>query len=606
MATIPSFEDLLVAVRDGLGLASKTNLNKKRFKDFEMNLKGQTEMAAKLLNDIFEALDMDEQASRDALGNIMEWANFSQALELNVWTGNASEKQVLWHMLTYVYVPELARRLAFWSLAGTGARQPFDSGMPSEKFWFLPNWDVEHSKITLPVPQVIDWLLDLLGASSFQQFKDELGRKDIREKEGCDDSALRTLQNWRNGTSPQSAEIINQFFGDDTAFSFSGAFEPSMATIRQRFRIARMTQEGYKSLLKALCGNEVKPSCTDPAKNKLLQLLGLFSRVYNLTIEAWKNADSVEEQDVWFEARMTELEKTDLLMSITPSLKSTAYLKLADHLTRKFREMTPDSPLEDLVPIGESEGVAKAVMKRWLIGFKQEADEARDLEKLLDKARRSSPWRALEVETNYGVVYQFVQDEHISPNARAFALKRLRDLASTPSQTAEIINLELHFLLDGDTKQRPKDIQQRVQSLIDEAQVSQGYDVWKASLLRLRAKHWLMQNEFGKACVDFKAALEACSQRSFGGLKGDIARDGWAAEIAANGFIPNNQEVYYRNMLRYGVLPHGVTSIEDSAVWCDEFFWNDLYRPYPGFVRNKRLSQSEVDTALGETAGQSR
>lgn len=666
MATLPSFESALLVVRDGLGLKPRPDLKKSRFRNLEMNLQNHTQLAGELLDDIFEALEMDEQARRDAMGNIMEWAGFNKALELNTWTGNASEKQVLWHMLAYSYVPGMARRLAFWSLAGVHGQRPIDAGMPGGEFWFLPNWDDKKHTLTLPVPQVIDWLLDLLDAPSFKESRGGLGRKHLREDRG-DDSVVPTLRGWHKGTTPQSAEQIQQIFGDDAVLNFAGTFpfdkslsdedqfeaalaftlrkelnattlhdqipmtvarltavlnrtapdeekqefvrqialryaKPSMATIRQRLRVARMTQEGYKSLLKALCGDEVEPTCTDPAKNKLLQLLALFHNVYNLTIAAYKNADTDEAQDGWFESRLAPWDKADLLLSIVPSQRETAYLDLGKRLTRKFMTLKPDSPLEDLVPLGD--GNAKEVIQRRLLGLKQEYEEDIRLMSLVEKVRQSSPGRALEAESSYWVVSQFAQKENLSPNARALAIKRLNDLAATPGQTVGAIVLELGFLLNGEPKQRPKDIQQRVQYLVDKAEINpQGYGEWKAPLLRLRAKHWLMQNEFEKACKDFKDALKACSERGFGGVRGEIARDGLATDIAVNGFIPQNQEVYYRDMLHYGMFPDGMVSIEDTAVWCDGFFWNDLYHPYPGMERKERLAKKDFEAVILETFG---
>lgn len=631
-----------------------------------MEFQNHTKLTEKLLVEIFEALDMDEQACMDAVGNLQEWANFHKHLELNTWTGNASEQQVLWHVLAYSYVPGLARRLAFWTLHNVKNKlPPLDAGMPGGKFWYLPHWDRENDKLDLPVPQVIEWLLDLLDAPSFHEFQTNLERERFKEK-GGDEAVIRNLQNWRKGTKPQSAELIEDIFSNEVTLIFGGTFEldktlkledqfqsarafvlrkgldatalqhqipmavarlnavlngnvpevekqsfvhqialryakPSMTTIRQRLLLARMTQEGYKSLLKTLCGKEIEPTCTDPAKNKLLQLLALFQNIYNLTIAAPDNADTVEDEDAWFEAQLAPWDRADLLLSITPSLRNTAYRALAQRLTRKFISMTLDSPLEDLVPL--SEGDAKAIIERRIFDLQQQAEEDRRLMVLIDKVRRSSPWRALEAEPSYWVVSQFVHTQNLSPSAQALAIKRLRDLATNPGQTVQAIILELGFLLNTEPKLRPKDILQRVQSLLDEAQASQGYDEWKAPLLRLRAKHWLMQNEFDKASTDFKAALEACSERGFGGVRGEIARDGLATDITVNGFIAQNQEVYYRNMLWYDMFPDRIASIEDTAVWCDDFFWNDLYHPYPGIERKERLAKKAFEAVLVETFG---
>ena len=663
MALLPSFENLLLEVHQGLGL--ERDPRKKKFVEQKMQLENHTEMTAKLISDIFESLNMDEQACKDVMGNLLEWAHFHQALELRTWTGNASKQQVLWHLLAYSYVPGVARRLAFWSLAGIQRGLPMDAGMPGGKFWFLPNWDVENDKIDLPLHQVIDWLLDLLDAPISQDLGKQIGRN-TTEEAGLDFSAVRDLKNWRKETMPQSAKKFAQVFPDGAALSFRGSFQldqnlatetqfqaaltlvlhkglnaetlrhqipmtverlksifdssapdeekqqfirlialryaqPSMATIRQRFRVARLAQDGYERLVKELCGDDVKPGCTDPAKNRLLQLLALFQNIYNLTIAAWKAGGSHQEQDAWFEARLAPWDKADLLLSIVPSYKKEAHLGVAERLTRKFMAMEPNSPLQDMVPLGE--GDAGAVIKSRFLSLKHDFEEDYRLKELHDRTRRSSPWRALQAETSYRVVSQFVHAEDLPADIRALAIKRLYEIGTKPGQTVGTNLLEIGFLLNGDPKKRPKDIQQSVEQLLNGAQASQGYVEWKAPLLRLQAKHRLMQNDFEGACVDFKAALAACSERNFGATRGEIAKDAWATEMAVQGFIPNNQEVYYRDMLRYDMFVRGVATFEDAAVVCEDFFWTDLYQPYPGFEQPKRQTQELLEAAMGETFG---
>ena len=668
MALISSFENILLEIHQSLGLERPQSRYISKFSDLGLSLEIHQKMAEKLLAEIFSALEMDPQAKDDASDNMLQWAGFHKALELNTWTGNASEKQVLWHLLAYAYIPGLARHLAFWSLAGMQAQQPFDAGMPGGEFWFLPHWDTQKNTLQLPVPQVIDWLLDLLDAPSLQGLNAELGPKD-KSPDGKHDDLVRTLKNWRKGSTPKSTKKIELLFDKDVQLNFSGTFpldenltneeqfktaldlvlqkgldakalrnqipmtverlepivngnaseeekqefvrlialryaKPLMQTIRQRLRIARMTQDGYERLLKTLCG-EVEATCTDPAQNKLLQLLALFQNIYNLTIAGWQSTDTNthEEEDAWFEARLAPWDKADLLLSIVPSQKETAYLTLAERLTRKFMVLEPDSPLEDLVPLGDGGADAETVVMRRILALKQEHEEDEHLMALIDKVRRSSPWRALEAEPSFWVLSQFAHEKAISPNARGMAIKRMRDLAATPGQTVQTIMLELHFLINGEPNQWPKDIQQRVQLLLNEAQASQGYEEWKAPLLRLRAKHRLMQNDFQGACKDFKVALDACSERSFGGARGEIARDGFATQIAVVGFEPTQQERYYRNMLSYDIFPNGKVSIEDAATLSEEFFWSDLYRPYPGFEREERLTKEMFEKVLGETFG---
>lgn len=406
---------------------------------------------------------------------------------------------------------------------------------------------------------------------------------------------MRNLANWRKGSTPQSAEMIDAMFPDSAVLNFAGTDlhtePPSMRTIRRRLKIARLAQHGYEQLLEALCGDE----------NKLLQLLELFHRVYNLTIAASQHGDTDEAQDAWFEDQLVPWDKLDLLLSITPSCRVTACKDLAKQLTRKFMTLEPDSPLQDMVPIGSIFG---PIVKLRIAQLRQQHEEDLRLDGLMDRVRRSSPWRALQAEPSYWVISQIAHTENLPAEIRSMAAQRLRELATTPGQTVEALMPDISFLILCEPRRRPKDAQQRVQTLLDTVEKDQqGYEEWRAPLLNLRAKHRLMQNDFEGARVEFKDALAACSKRNFGPLRGEVARDGWATEMASVGFIPNNQEIYYRHMLMHGMFSEEPISIEDAAVWCEEYFWNDLYHPYPDVPRMERLTKKVYEAVLAETFG---
>lgn len=666
MARIPSFEDTLLEVHKSLGLVGYAPIQKTRFTYLEMPLENHAEMGQELLESIFKVLDMDGLAQKDALGNVMEWANFHKALELNLWTGNASEQQVLWHLLAYSYIPALARRLAFWSLDGDSRQQPMDAGMPGGKFWFIPHWDQKSDQIALPVPNVIRWLLDLLG-QPLDEISGDLGAEKYREQ-GASEVVRRNLENWLDGTLPKSAKFINDLFPDEAKLRFSGVFQiddaleteekyrkalafvrqkkmsaealwaeipmtperlrpvlsetasddekhefvrllalryaqPSMRMIRQRLLVARLTQDGYQRLVKFLCP-KVDVTCTDPNKNKVLQLIGLFETIYNMTIESWQRTTNEADEDACFESLLPDLGKTDLFLSILPSARDTAYQEQAGCLTRRFCRMAKDSPLEDLIPMRKED--AGEITRCRVEQLKQEFDEDVCLEKLLERIRCSSPWRALQAEHGYWVVCQVPGREDLPLKVRQMAVNRMRELATSPGQVVSAILLELGFLLNCDPKVRPKDAMQKVEHLLDEALASPGAVEWKAPLLRFRAKHRLAQNDFTGACADFRLALDACSERSFGGLRGEVARDGFAVEVAENGFSPKvgkNQKEYHRNMLAYGMFPDGPVSLEDTAAWCENFFWTDLYQPYSGFARKEGPATIQFKAAFEETFG---
>lgn len=666
MACVPSFEESLLEVHKSLGLVGYAPIQKTRFADLEMPLENHAQMGQEILESIFKALDMDVSAQEDAFGNVMGWASFHKALELNLWTGKASEQQVLWHLLAYSYIPGLARHLAFWSLDGDNRQQPMDTGMPGGKFWFIPHWDQQKDQIELPVPNVIHWLLDLLG-QQVDEISSDLGSEKYRQQ-GASDVVRRNLGNWLDGTLPKSAKFINDLFPDEAKLRFSGVFQiddvleadekyrkalafvrqrkmsaealwseipmtperlepvlnetasegekrefvrllalryaqPSMRLIRQRLLVARLTQDGYQRLVKFLCP-KVDVTCTDPNKNKVLQLIGLFETIYNLTIQSWRLTTNEADEDACFESLLSELGNSDLFLSILPSARETAYQELAGRLTRRFCRMEADSPLEDLILIRKED--AGEITYRREKQLKQEFDEDVRLANLLERIRCSSPWRALQAESAYWVVGQVPGREDLPLKVRQMAVYRMRELATTPGQIVLAILHELGFLLDCDRTARPKDAMQQVEHLLNEAQASPGSVEWKAPLLRFRAKHRLAQNDFSGASADFRLALYACSERSFGGLRGEIARDGLAVEVAENGFSPKvgkNQQEYHRNMLAYGMFLDGPASLEDTVAECENYFWTDLYQPYSGFARQEGPATIQLKAVFEQAFG---
>lgn len=656
MAHIPTIEEMLVEIRQSLGL--ERDVREAKFSRFEAKLETHFDVMQKLLEEIFTALQMDEYDCKAFFRNLEEFAGVNKALELKVWTGNASQQQVLWHLLAYSYVPYFARRLAFWAIENTPNGLPaIDRGMPGGKFWFLPDIDIKNKSVKMPIAQVCEWLLDLLGDNSFYGIEEKIER--TKAKRNIEKTPTeRTLQNWRRGGLTQSASKIDEVFDEDLELNFNGAFipdadktleeqlnqaiafinskqlnnpeiihdqipmnmeklesvlngtataelksdfvaqiatryaKPSMHVIRQRLKIARMTQDGYERLLKYLCPN-TQLDCTDPNQNKLIQLLSLFHTIYNLTIDAYQQSPSSElEQEAYFDSKLTPWDKADLLMSIAPSMRGKIDQYFPKRLTKIFLGLTPKSPLENLVSLDEES--EKLIIPKRLELIKSDFEEERRISQLRERIRVASPWRTLLSEDNYWVLSQLAQQPDFSAKIKNMVLKRLREIAENESQKVEVNIIELDSLLNVDAKERATDAKSRVQFLLDESKGSKAYEEWKAPLLRFSAKHKLFQNNLEGAVNDFKQALRACEERSFAGLRGEIARDGFATELVLNGLIKNNQEIYYRNMLAYMEWPNGSIAFEDATVECEEFFWDTLYQPYPEV--EKFVTQSKLVT----------
>ena len=654
MTALPQVQALLLEIHQSLGRETYQTKIKDNFAQGRGTIESLKDMVSEILESIFEGLDMDPRPRLDAIDSLMEFGNAHKFLELNIWTFAADQRQVLWSLLSHFYIPSLARRIAFWNLG-----QPMDKGMPGGRFWYLPELEEKDGQTSfhMPVAQVVDWLLDLLEASSKQEKASLLGQSQKA------DEFLRSLYNWSKGASTITAKKIEEYFaGDDNArLDFKGVFtpdprqtpveqfnqalkfvqrkgltasalrleipmtqedvleavldgqadeatqaafvhhvaeryaQPTMRTIRQRLRVARMVQDGYIRLLKTLCPG-TDPLCADPQQNKLLQLFALYKGVYNLTIDAWRHGHHLGEaaENQWFDEHLPPWDKHSLLLSITPSLRHMGNQVLAHWLTRQFFDMQPGAPLEDCFPLDAAQ--APAILQRKLERIQTFDNEIVRENQLIERIQTSSPWRALQGEASYWVVAQVAQNPAISPVARQAATQRLRELANTPAQTVQTVMLELDAYLNAEKRHRPKDVQARVEALLAEAEASEGYALWKAPLLQYKAKHLLACNDFAGAECLFKQALEAGRERNYGPFVGEAGWDGLACAVANQRLITDNHNPYYRAILQGDVVDcsDGIPSIQEVARQAAEYFWSTLYKPYPGVEAEQQRSLAET------------
>ncbi|EQM76124.1 ankyrin repeat domain-containing protein [Stutzerimonas stutzeri] len=655
MATLPLTEAILLEIHQSLGCPSYPTTKKNKFATGQDSLAAHKAMGEEVLHAIFDALDMDPRACIDAIDNLTEFGNAYKYLELNTWTFAADERQVLWMLLGYFYMPGLARRAAFWNLG-----EALDKGMPGGRFWYLPEPREMDGQSSLypPAAQVLDWLLDLLGMT-LEEFADQRSES----TDGGHDGLRRSLYNWRMGTTPDLS-TIKKYFSKDLQVEFKGAFAldessslaeqfadalefvtrkqlstdqlrleipmtqtgrleailggsaddeekaafvgylarryaaPSTQTIRQRLLFARMVQDGYTRLLKFLCPG-VDRQCADARQNKLLQLFAIYKLVYNLTIDAWRNYRDQGEaaENAWFEEHLPPLERHGLFLSILPSRRETAALELAHLLTRHFSEVQAGAEFED--HLGLDAESALPITQRNAERTAAFADELNTELHLVARMKNSSSWRALQSEHRYWVVSQVANHPDLSPRAKEAAIQRLRVLAITPARTVQTILLELNAYLNGEHKQRPKDSRKRVQALLDEAEASEGFALWKSAILQYKAKHLLACNDLEGAGKLFRAALDAGLERNYGPLRGEIARDCLALVVANQKLIPESHEKYYREMLAGGMVEDSeIPSIEDTARWAGDYFWSTLYKPYPGIERLQPLAREKVEKSI--------
>lgn len=655
MSTLPLTEAILLEIHQSLGCPSYPTTKKNKFATGQDSLEAHKAMGEEVLHAIFDALDMDPRARVDAVNNLMEFGNAYKALELNTWTFAADERQILWMLLGYFYMPGLARRAAFWNL-----EEALDKGMPGGRFWYLPEPREVDGKPSLypPAAQVLDWLLDLLGMT-LEEFADQRSES----TDGGHDGLRRSLYNWRKGTTPD-LRTIEKYFANELQVDFKGAFTldssrspaeqfadalgfvtrkqltadqlrleipmtqpdrleaildgsvdddekaafvgylarryaiPSPHTIRQRLLFARMVQDGYTRLLKFLCPS-VDSRCADARQNKLLQLFAIYKFAYNMTIGAWRNCRDQGEaaENAWFEEQLPPTERHGLFLSILPSRRETATMELAHLLTRHFSEVQTGAELKDHVGLDAES--ARPIIQRNAERAAAIADELSAELHLVSRMKNSSSWRALQGEHRYWVISQVAHHADLGPRAREAAIQRLRELAATPAQTVQTIILELDGYLNDERKQRPKDTRSRVQALLDEAEASEGYALWKAAILQYKAKHLLASNDFEGAEKLFREALKAGLERNYGRLRGEVARDCLAMAVANQRLIPESHGKYYREMLAGGMVEGSeIPGTEDTARWAGDYFWSTLYKPYPGIERLQPLARDKVEESI--------
>ncbi|MBK3453243.1 ankyrin repeat domain-containing protein [Pseudomonas sp. MF6754] len=659
MSTLPSFESILLQVHQSLGCKPFQTTLKRDFATGQKQLSHHKEMAHEIFDAIFDALDLDPQACGDIMHNVLDLANFNKHLELNTWTFAADKRQILWMLQGYSYAPSVARVAAFWNL-----EKALDKGMPGGRFWYLPEPREVDGKpnLYLPVAQVVDWLLDLLGMP-LEEFADKRSQRLKDPGDKSSEPLMRSLYNWRKETTPNPASF-KEYFPDEMDVEFKGVFSldsgrsptdqfadaldfvtrkkltadklrleipmtqagrlkaildgaadederatfvgclaeryavPSPHTIRQRLLFARMVQDGYTRLLKLICPS-VDRLCADASQNKLLQLFAIYKHIYNLTIDAWRNCREQGEaaENAWFEERLPSEDKHGLFLSILPSRRETGYLELAHILTRHFFDCQAGAELEDHVGLDAES--AMPIIKRKAQRAVAFADELNTELHLVARMKNSSSWRALQGEHRYWVISQVANHAGLSPRAKGATIQHLRELASTPAQTVQAILLELETYLNNESKQQPKDTCKRVQALLEEAEACEEDQLWRAALLQYKAKHLLACNDFENAEKLFREALEASRERNCGPRRGEIARDCLAMAVANQRLIPESHEKYYREMLAGGMVEGGMApNIEDTARRSADYFWNTLYRPYPGIERMAPLMRERVEESL--------
>jgi len=123
--------------------------------------------------------------------------------------------------------------------------------------------------------------------------------------------------------------------------------------------------------------------------------------------------------------------------------------------------------------------------------------------------------------------------------------------------------------------------------------------------LQYRAKHLLACNDFVGAGKLFNEALQAAQERNYGPLRGEVARDCFAVELANQKLVVNNHGRYFREMLTGGMLGDNeqIPPIEEVARSAFGYFWDSLYKTYPGVPAERPRSLKIFEEMINDLIG---
>ena len=584
MGTIPSFEAILLEIQQSFGLNALQTVQKFRFVNKEKKLSDHLELARKIVTGVLDALRLSNEPKllRDLLLTAEQHFQFNNAVANETRTFAVDDRQIAWCTLAYQFIPGLGRQYAFWSKVA-----PVAPGMSGGDLWFLPRpLPSEPSHLRLPVQVVVEWWLDLLDCS-LDTIWDEAGGAD----------RVRTIQNWKAGGLPSPSVIDMYFLDDhkfsypgayqegpqgtlphrfqhvldfvrnreldaavlaqerpnvpatvfQAALSATATDEekarfvaavkgrwqaPTNDTVRRRFLLARAVQDGYIRLAK-LFSPGVEPNCSDPTRNKLLQLTQLFAKAYRLTVEAGRSSKSEAESNTRFTVTTPDWLAQDLLYSIMPRQDDTPLEFFARFLTDKFRELQGGAEVSDLFAEGKlSAGPATRPTDATAVAAR------REIEGLIERL-------TVAIEAGH----------------RAEAESLLKLLKGHPRNAEFQADIQFH---EGRHRLCGNDVDGAVKCF------DAAFDRCKGG------GYGSLRRHVADACLGAAMAFDRFSEKHEQYFR-----------VAALTLHPSEAEGHDPIL----ELEHGIT-FRDTAVRSSERFWNVLYQPYPGV---ERLAPADKD-----------
>lgn len=405
MSSVPSVEAIILEILQSFGLNKLQTVQKQRYARRQKAISEYQDLTLQILCEVFDSLDYrhEEKLLDDLLTSAGEILQFHSFVENNVRIYGADARQVAWYLLSYQFAPGLGRKYAFWSLTA-----PVAPGMPYGDLWFLPRPSpTAQTRICLPVQVTAEWWLDLLSLPLEKIWADEPDADNlIRNLQNWHKGKLPSPTTIEAAFRLDRTFTYHGTFRDDPAASLALRFErarhfvldqkhlgavdlarelpslppdiieaalsgaaaetqqaaftaavgvrwqePSVATVRRRFLLARVVQDCHVRLAK-LISPDVEPTNADPKTNKILQLWALFEKTYWLTIAADKGCTSEAESNARFLELVPQWLSDDLLRLVMPTATQSPNAQ-AKWYSARFRELGASSVLSDLFSDGQ-------------------------------------------------------------------------------------------------------------------------------------------------------------------------------------------------------------------------------------------------------------
>lgn len=580
----PNILMMAIEIRQSL-LGAIDPKKKKRVYEDTLPFEASKKEMGKLFDEICDALEFDEEDKDTFAFHVRHIDAFNGQLSSNLQSYNASQEKFLWLILAYSIVPGISRIVTYWSQGP----EVLDKGMPGGYFWFIPTLECDQNRalfIRMPVPKVIEWLSDLLGDNAQEQI--------IMHARTDNDSALRTLNNWKSGDSLPDIKKIREYFSDKASFEFKGCFQvdknlPINDKVKQaiafmnekdmapeelakqipeeeesirKFLEGKLDDESNQGMVESLSVRYAKPTnkrirqvltfarmmqdgyqrlvnylqpnvnCYSPGEeNKVLQLIGLFQYIYNVANDAYN--DARDHEILCYKQRIP-----------SPSV---------EELEKKhFEDMiSPELKSAACVSLIQSKGSCIEILTNLINKKTIDENKADDLENIY-----SNPNVNLKNRDDFEVLRNRIEcmkkDERGLKLLKNHYLKQFEELAVTNKQKIIFLYNKLDFHLKEDSR-----LQETIQGLINSLDTftSEELGSYKPGFLRFKAHHALFQNKFKDARDLLKASFEASKDHHIGELQYSIVMDLWGIILKNGKLNSKNDDRYYRSVLAHMRAP---------------------------------------------------